>query len=63
MKALSPKSKGILDRALIHKDRCLQIAFSLGEDAGTRFHEKFKSNPGSQDAEKEFKRLIQAGSN
>jgi len=63
MKKLSPKSKAILDRALIHRDRCLQIAFLLGEDSGNAFHVRFKGNPGGNAAARKYERLIKTAGN
>ena len=57
---LSPKSKAIIERFYIHRDRCLSIALELGEDAADLYHLKYKADPGSQDAKQEYERLIES---
>ena len=63
MKELSIKSKEIVERFKIHRSRCLHLALILGEDSATAFHVKFKGDPGSSNATREFERLISAAGN
>lgn len=63
MKKLSGKSKTILDRFIIHRDRCLHLAFLLGEDSANTFHARFKSDPGGECAKQEYERLISTAEN
>ena len=63
MKQLSKRSKAILDRALVHRDRCLRVMILLGENAADSFHLKFKGDPGSSNATREFERLISTAEN
>ena len=63
MKTLSSKSKVILDRAILHRDRCLSLALHFGEDSANAFHLKYKGDPGNDQARQEFERLILAAGN
>ena len=56
---LSPKSRAIVERFYLHRDRCRVIESQLGEPAAKAFHIRHKSNPGSMEAEEEFQRLIE----
>ena len=60
---LSPKSKAIIERFKVHRFRCLDLAFFLGEDAADSFHARFKSDPGGDRAREEYERLVFARSN
>ena len=63
MKTLTPKSQAILDLAILHRDRCLQICLYLGEEAADDFHLKFKGEPAGERARQEFERLISVAGN
>lgn len=58
VKELSPKSQAIIDRGFVHRDRCRQLEAHLGEGAAKAFHLKYKADPGSEQARKEFEKLI-----
>jgi hypothetical protein len=51
MKKLSKKSKEIITRYEVHKERCLKILEHFGEKVADQYHEEFKSKPGSKEAE------------
>ena len=57
---LSLKTQGIIKRFEIHRDRCEWLEFCLGEGVANAFHKKFKTDPASEDAEREYERLMSA---
>ncbi len=63
MKELSERSKAIVERAKVHQVRCQTIGFLLGYDASMAFHKRFKGDPGSDQAKREFERLISTAEN
>ena len=63
MEKLTEKSKKIVERFKIHRDRCLSLAFLLGEDSANAFHLRFKGNPCCGEAKQEYEKLIKAAGN
>lgn len=59
MKNLSEKSKKIISRFKIHSGRCLELQQRLGKVTARAFHVKWKGDPDSPVAAKEFALLMQ----
>lgn len=57
-KKLSPRSQEVVDRFVIHRDRCLKIKEHFGTKVAEEYHKEYKSRPGDPEAEVCFNQFM-----
>lgn len=58
MENLTEESKAVVKRFEVHRDRCILIRETLGAMAAYNFHVRWKADPGSPIADKEFETMM-----